>query len=456
MGYEQGTVITIKLKHLAGALGQGIGRVRLSVTTDTDPLRIVSIPARIRAVLDTAPAERTVKQKNDLAAQYRGVAPALKPARDRLNQLRASLTSLGIVGTLVMQERPSFERPSTYLRERGNYLTKGEKIYAGTPAVLHPMPDSQPMNRLGLARWLVDENNPLVARVTVNRFWEQFFGHGLVETSEDFGSQGERPSHPELLDWLATEFIRQKWHMKALHRLIVTSATYRQASSAAPGLLARDPYNRLLARGPFFRMEAEMIRDVTLAASGLLSRKIGGPSVFPPQPEGIWRNPYSNDKWVTSQGEDRYRRSLYTFLRRTSPYPTFMAFDATSRETCTVRRVRTNTPLQALAALNDEVFFEAARHLAKRMMMEATGDACAQVTYGFQLCLSRAPKAVEINRLADLYAQQLRYFNQNAEAAEQTIKDLAVLSEETSLPELAAWTIVANVLLNLDETLTKE
>ena len=205
----------------------------------------------------------------------------------------------------------------------------------------------------------------------MNRAWEQFFGRGIVETSEDFGTQGAPPSHPELLDWLATELIHLKWSQKALHRLIVTSATYRQDAHASPALVEKDPYNRLLARGPRFRMEAEMIRDAVLSASGLLSQKIGGPSVFPPQPDGIWDNPYSDAKWVISDGEDRYRRGLYTFIRRTSPYPSFMTFDAVSREFCTVRRVRTNTPLQALTMLNDEAYFEAARALATRTAKES-------------------------------------------------------------------------------------
>ena len=230
------------------------------------------------------------------------------------------------------------------------------------------MRDDQPVNRLGLARWLVDERNPLVARVAVNRIWQQVFGRGIVETSEDFGSQGAAPSHPELLDWLATEFIAKGWSQKALLRLIVTSSTYRQSSVVTPQLAERDPDNRLLARGPRFRMEAEMVRDVTLAASGLLSAKMHGPSVFPLQPPGVWNMPYSSDKWTTSEGEDRYRRSLYTFWRRTSPYPAFMTFDTTSREFCTVRRVRTNTPLQALTLLNDPASFEAARALAARMI----------------------------------------------------------------------------------------
>ncbi len=232
------------------------------------------------------------------------------------------------------------------------------------------MRDDQPANRLGLARWLIDDNNPLVARVAVNRLWEQLFGRGIVETSEDFGTQGTPPSNPALLDWLATELMTNGWRQKAIIRSIVTSATYRQSSSVTPQLLERDPYNRLLARGPRFSLDAEGIRDVPLAVSGLLSTKMDGPSVFPSQPAGIWNMPYSSDKWTTSEGEDRYRRSIYTFWRRTSPYPSFMTFDATSREFCTARRVRTNTPLQALTLLNDPASFEAARALAARIIGE--------------------------------------------------------------------------------------
>jgi hypothetical protein len=270
--------------------------------------------------------------------------------------------------------------------------------------------------------------------VTVNRAWEQFFGRGLVETSEDFGTQGAAPSHPELLDWLATELVAQKWSLKAIHRIIVTSATYRQSAAAAPALLERDPYNRLFARGPRFRMEAEMLRDATLAASGLLSPKIGGPSVFPPQPEGIWDNPYSEAKWVTSEGEDRYRRGLYTFIRRTSPYPSLTTFDATSREVCTVRRVRTNTPLQALTLLNDPVFFECSVKLGERLAA-LPGDVNGKLHQGFELCLSRPPEPAEMIALRAHYDDQLKLADGNA-----------------SLAMVAA----ARLLMNLDEFITRE
>jgi hypothetical protein len=322
------------------------------------------------------------------------------------------------------------------------------------------MTDDQMPNRLGLARWLVSPANPLTARVAVNRAWEQFFGRGLVETSEDFGTQGSPPSHPELLDWLATELVAQKWSLKAIHRLIATSATYRQSAAVTPALVERDPTNRLLARGPRFRMEAEMLRDATLAAAGLLSRKVGGPSVFPPQPEGIWDNPYSDAKWVTSEGEDRYRRSLYTFIRRTSPYPSLMTFDATSRELCTVRRVRTNTPLQALAMLNDEGFFEAARALAGRMTLEGGTTALARAAYGFRLVTSRTPTAAETNRIVASYEKQLAHFRAQPGAAERVVTGFnrqqpAVSVAGSRVVERAAWTMVANALLNLDEAVNK-
>ena len=476
----------IRLSHSAAVRGQALGRFRLSVTGSSTPQRIVDLPAKLRPVLATAAEERTEQQRKDLANVYRMIAPSLKPARDKLAALQKELRALGIPSALVMRERVAHERPSAFVRRRGSFLDKGERVYAGVPDVLHPLRDDQMPNRLGLAHWLVDEKNPLTARVAVNRAWEQIFGRGLVETSEDFGTQGTPPSHPELLDWAASELVAQGWRMKPLHELIVTSAAYRQSSTATPALLERDPYNRLVARGPRFRMDAEMIRDVTLASSGLLSRKIGGPSVFPPQPDGIWDIPYSNDKWVTSEGEDRYRRGLYTFIRRSAAYPSFMTFDATSRESCTVRRVRTNTPLQALVTLNDEAFFEAAQALAARVLRDGVASptlvaratnvgvsppafgggtpatvaaqafrpADARATYAFRLVLSRTPTDDELARTVASYERQLERFRKDPAAAARVIKGHAVEGGDPA--EQAAWTLVANALLNLDEALTKE
>jgi hypothetical protein len=457
-GFPGGTRITVRIDHLDGTIGQGIGRFRLSVTTATDPLAGSEFPARLRPVLSKPAADRTAKQAEDLAAFFRSTAPSLKPARDALAAARKALTDLQIPSTLVMKERPSFERPSFELRERGSFTARAGRVYARTPAALHPMRDDMPVNRLGLARWLVDDNNPLVARVAVNRFWEQIFGRGLVETSEDFGAQGAPPTHPELLDWLATEFMTNKWSQKAILRTIVRSSTYRQSSAVSAALEARDPYNRLLARGPRVRMEAEMVRDVALAASGLLSAKMYGPSVFPQQPPGIWNMPYNPDKWTTSEGEDRYRRSLYTFWRRTSPYPSFMTFDATSREFCLVRRVRTNTPLQALTLLNDPASFEAARALARRMMSEAAAGAGsngsrARATLGVRLVLSREARPEEVTRLVALYESERQHYQQRSAAAGQVAGDRY---QHTDAADIAAWTMVANVLLNLDEAVTKQ
>ena len=447
-----GMRLRVRLDHQHTAVGQAIGRFRLSVTSSRTPQRIVEIPAKLRPILSIPAAARSEQQRKDLSTLYRTVAASLKPARARLAALQKELRALDIPTALVMRERASHERPAAHVRRRGSFLDKGEQVYADVPEVLHPLPADQMPNRLGLANWLVDEQNPLTTRVTVNRAWEQIFGRGLVETSEDFGTQGSLPSHPELLDWLATEFVRQGWRMKALHKLIVTSSAYRQSSAASAELIERDPYNRLLARGPRFRLEAEMIRDVTLAASGLLSRKVGGPSVFPPQPEGIWDIPYSSEKWVPSTGEDRYRRGLYTFIRRSAAYPSFMTFDATSREFCTVRRVRTNTPLQALTTLNDEAFFEAAKALAARVLREA--PASDRVTYAVRLVVARKPEAEEVQRIVASFDELHERFRKDPGAAAIAIKGYAVDGVDPA--EQAAWTVVANALLNLDETLTKE
>ena len=438
-------------------IGQALGRFRLSVTASQSPLRAVGIPARLRPALATPRARRTEQQNKDLAARFRAVSPIFKPVRDRIEALQKSLRDLGIVSAMVMKEKAGYERPSTWVRRRGAFMDRVEQVYAAVPPFLPGLPDDVMPNRLGLARWLVDTSNPLTPRVTVNRAWEQFFGRGLVETSEDFGSQGAAPSHPELLDWLALTFVEDGWRLKRLHRLIVMSATYRQASVVTRALAERDPDNRLFARGPRFRVEAEMVRDIALTAGGLLSRRIGGPSVFPPQPDGIWQNPYSSDRWVPSTGEDRYRRGLYTFLRRTAPYPAFTTFDSTSRETCTVRRVRTNTPLQALTMLNDDAFFEAARGLARRMVGSDWGqtgvrlgsDPAAHAAIGFRIVTSRMPKPHELERLVAAYHQHLEHFRAHPEHAAQ-------VNDGDAAPELAAWTLVANALLNLDETITKE
>jgi Protein of unknown function (DUF1553)/Protein of unknown function (DUF1549)/Planctomycete cytochrome C len=452
-GFVAGTRITVRIDHLDGTIGQGLGRFRLAVTTAVDPLIGADLPAKLRPVINLAAAERRKADVEDLNNFFLSTTPLLNEARDAITAERKKLVELRIPSTLVTNEKRLFDRPSYELRERGSFTAKGARVYAGTPSALHPLRDDQPANRLGLARWLVDVNNPLVARVTVNRLWEQIFGRGIVETSEDFGTQGSPPSHPELLDWLATEFITNGWKQKPIIRAIVTSATYRQSSAVSPLLLERDPYNRLFARGPRFRLDAEAVRDVALATSGLLSTKMYGPSVFPYQPPGIWNMPYSSDKWTMSEGEERYRRSLYTFWRRTSPYPTFMTFDATSREYCTARRVRTNTPLQALTLLNDPASFEAARALAARMMTEpAADDVRARIAYGVKLVLSRDATAAEVTRLSTFFDGERAHYQSRPDDAAAVVGS----AKSAASPDAAAWTLVANVLLNLDETVTKQ
>jgi hypothetical protein len=430
-----GGLLTVTLEQHASSAKSTLGRFRLSATSAANPWGAVQVAEETRKVLDTPRTARTAEQARQLSDYFRPLAASLDAARARLAQVRRELDAIAIPTAMILRERAGSERPSTLLRVRGSYMAPGERVYAATPAFLPPIPEGRSANRLGLAYWLVDEENPLTARVAVNRSWEQLFGRGLVLTSEDFGTQGELPTHPELLDWLATTFTSEGWSAKRLHRLIVTSATYRQSSRSTPALIERDPYNRLLARGPRFRVEAETVRDVALAASGLLSPKVGGPSVFPDQPDGVWDNPYSKDKWTLSEGEDRYRRSLYTFARRTAPYPMLTTFDAPSREFCSVRRVRTNTPLQALTLMNDPAFFAAAKALAARSLREAAPEPEARAVHIFRLATARRPSAAEI-------APLLRFHRAQA--------------ERHPGDDAAAWTMVASVVLNLDETVTKE
>jgi len=449
LGFDGGMTLTFTLGHHSKKKEANLGHFRLWVTTSPNP---VSLPDSVRKLLSISPEARTPRQKEELAAYYRSVCPELGEVRSRVVALRKIEPHFATA--MVMQERS--EPRITRVHIRGNFLNQGEEVTPGVPAVLSPLPTDQPANRLTLARWLVDNDNPLVARVTVNHFWEQYFGRGLVATSEDFGTQGERPTYLELLDWLATEFMSQKWDMKAIHRLIVTSGTYRQSSRVSNELVARDPYNKLLARGPRFRLEAEMVRDVALSASGLLNEKFGGPSVFPPQPDGIWTQNYSEEKWVTNTNGDRYRRGLYTFWRRTAPYPSFIAFDAPTREFCTVRRSRTNTPLQSLTTMNDPAFVEAAQALARRIVSQPP-DNGARASYGFKLCVSRPPEVRETESLLALYQKELARFSRDVDAAVALAPPvLGKRPEGTVVPELAAWTVVANVLLNLDETVSKE
>ncbi|MCS6861667.1 MAG: DUF1553 domain-containing protein [Abditibacteriales bacterium] len=417
----------------------------------------------IRQILVTAPDKRTDEQRNALSKfylenydePYQRLTAELADWKKKRDELDASIPT-----TMVMQE---MEKPrETFILIRGEYDKKGEKVTPGTPEALPPMPKGAPLNRLGLAQWLVDPSHPLTARVAVNNFWQMIFGTGIVKTSENFGFQGERPSHPELLDWLATEFIRTGWDVKALLKLIVTSNTYKQSSRVTKELLEKDPENRLLARAPRFRLPAEFIRDQALFVSGLLVEKIGGPSVKPYQPAGLWEEMafgggFTAQKYEQDHGEALYRRSLYIFWKRTVPPPTMQTFDAPEREFCVVRRGTTNTPLQALVLMNETGFVEAARKFAERIMTESpSASSYDRIKYAYRLALARTPTQAEINVLMTVLNQQRAAFHQDLSSA---MKLLSVgespRNEKLDAAELAAWTMVASVIMNLDETITK-
>ena len=392
-----------------------------------------------------------------------GLGPAV---REQVVQQEQALVTLSGEGrTPVLRELPPERSRTTRVFERGNWLTQGEAVQPDVPASLGSMPEGAPANRLGFAEWLTSPENPLTARVAVNRFWARLFGIGIVETEEDFGTQGLSPSHPDLLDGLAFRFMHEhNWSVKALLKEIVTSATYQQTSAFTPELLERDPQNRLLARGPRFRLSAEEVRDQALAVSGLLSDKMYGPSVMPPQPPGIWNSPYNGATWETEHGEDRYRRGLYTFWKRTSPYPSMVAFDSPTREFCVARRVRTNTPLQALVTLNDPVYVETAQALAGRMATEAGPDVEAKLRRGCRLALIRDPEPERLRILRALYDDALAHYHNDPDAgaalvhpvADTTAVPLVSAEEVSANAEQAALTVVANAILNLDAFVMKE
>lgn len=408
------------------------------------------------SVLDPVTQER-VKRLGQRITELEKALPQLKQESDAykavanaLAQVRAEANTLSTSTTLTLQENAKYP-PTTLMRVKGSFLSPGAEVTADTPAFLPPL--QGPKNRLGLARWLVSKENPLTARVFVNRLWQQYFGVGLVKTSGDFGSMGERPSHPALLDWLAVEFMESGWDVKHMHRLIVTSSTYRQSSDISAEILAKDPDNRLVSHATRSRLPAEVVRDNALVAAGLLSRKMGGPSVFPDQPAGVWKLPYNGDRWVASEGEDLYRRGVYTFWRRSAPYPAFVNFDAMSREGCTVERVKTNTPLQALTTMNDEAFMRAARGLAEKTMQVPRH---LWIETAFRRCVVRRPDSKECQLLEDYYAKQLAHFQANETDARKLVSRPAPFVKDATFAESAACVMLANVLLNLDETITRE
>ena len=458
-----GMRLVLTLRQQSKHEGQTVGIVRCSTSADGRVAAWQNLPADVATILLKPAAERSAAEAGKLADHYRRhVAPELASAREAVTRFTAELAAIKPATVPVLQELPADNRRVTKLQHRGNWNDPGPEVAEAVPAVFNPAQPSADgrIDRLALAKWLVDPANPLTARVVVNRIWERLFGIGIVSTSEEFGAQGELPSHPELLDWLACELVERKWDTKAIARLIVSSAAYRQSSKCPPELVARDPENRLLACGPRVRLSAEVIRDQALAASGLLSGKKGGPSVNPPQPNlGLSAAFGGGIDWKTSSGEDRYRRAMYTTWRRSNPYPSMATFDAPNREVCTLRRPRTNTPLQALVTLNDPVYVEAAQALARRMLREGGSTPADRAARGFRLVLSRTPTGPEIDRLVKLHDEVAADYRADAAAAKQMATDplgvppadLAIDTPE-KLADLAAWTVVANVILNLDET----
>jgi hypothetical protein len=449
VSFPKGAVLTFRCTLNHGGWNSddnqnnNLGRFRFSATDEPNPVAD-PLPAHVRAILAVPMDKRSAAQVDALFSYWRVTMSEWKNANARIEALWRQHPDGASQLVLKAQQQPR----DTHVLKRGDFLKPGATVTPGVPAFLHPLPKDAPLNRLTFARWLADRKSPTTARVLVNRMWQAYFGIGLVATPEDFGTQGDRPSHPELLDWLAAEFMDRGWSQKELHKLIVTSATYRQSSNVMPQLLERDPQNRLLARGPRFRADAEVVRDVALAASGLLSDKVGGPSVYPPLPGFMLMPPvsYGPKVWKESTGPDRYRRALYTFRFRSLPYPALQAFDAPNGDFACVRRSRSNTPLQALTALNEPVFMECAQALGQKAIVEGGATDGERLSYAFRRCVARKPSAEESAELLTLLATEKQRF------ARAGVK----LPAGIAGADAAAWTVVARVLLNLDETVTKE
>jgi hypothetical protein len=420
---------------------------------------ILAVPEPLDAIARINPSKRSASQAQKIRAAFvdRQPAAGFHTVRERILDFEEERERLLASFPTVMIMRESATPRPTHILVRGAYDHPGDQVSPAVPAVLPPLPPDAPNNRLGLAKWIVDPANPLPARVMVNRFWQMYFGTGLVKTVEDFGSQGEPPSHPELLDWLATEFVRTGWDVKALQKVIVMSAAYRQSSKVTPELLQKDPENRLLARGPRLRLSAEMLRDQALAVSGLLVEKLGGPSVKPYQPAGLWKELAGGEDYKPDSGAGLHRRSLYTFWKRTAPPPMMMNFDASGREMCTVREVRTNTPLQSLNLMNDVTYLEAARLLAERSIREGGERPEQRISFAFRLATARPPKVRERDiLLSSLNHYRDRFHSDPASAVKYLNQGDASRDQRIDAADLAAYTTVASLILNLDATVTKE
>jgi hypothetical protein len=458
-----GTTLTVRLLHSSGFGDHNIARFRIQ--TSALPPAVLSLKGSalsdsLKTALQTEPAKRNAAQRSEIEKFYlTNTQNPMRQAETQLADLRKKLkeTTESQHSSMVMKEAPK-PRPA-FVLNRGEYDKPAEEVPRALPAVLPPLPEGASNDRLGLAKWLVSGEHPLTARVWVNRAWERIFGTGIVKTTENFGSQAEWPSHPELLDWLATEFVRLNWDMKAMQRLLVTSEAYRQSAVVTPEHLSKDPENRLLARMPRLRLSAETLRDQALTVSGLLVNKVGGPSVRPYMPDAVWdeTSVYGNLRnYKNDEGEGLYRRTLYTIWKRTAAPPSMLLFDSPSREICTVKRGRSNTPTQALALLNEVTYVEAARKLAEGMLLEGGGTPEARVEWAFQRVLARKPDAFERDTITQRLKARLQKLAPAEEAARQMIS-LGHSKPAASLPpgELAAYTVTANVLLNLDEAVSR-
>ena len=448
---ETGSRLEFKLVQNHGG-GRTIGRFRLSgIQGDHSK---VNLPTEIHSILLSN--NRNDTQIKRLAKYYASIHPRLKEIEIRLADLKKKIDDIKPETTLIMSEMDKSRE--TKVMMRGDYLTPGDKVTPGTPAVLHAFDKTFPKNRLGLAQWLVDPDNPLTSRVFVNRWWSAFMGRGIVRTQEDFGTQGEVPTHPELLDWLAIELVQKGWSMKHIHKLIVTSHAYRQSSVTTKEHLKKDPANRLYARAPRVRMSAEMIRDSALATSGLLEPKMFGPPVYPPQPEGIWRHVGRNaPKFLPSENENRFRRAVYVVWRRGAPYASFVNFDAPDRGACVVDRARTNTPLQALTLLNDQAFVEMSLAFAARILQEPklVNDE-QRIQFAFRVALARNAKQVEVDYLKVLLRKRENQLIKSPKTIDALLSEAKWVPFKTNNQEgIAKWFTVANILLNLDEAITK-
>ena len=447
--------------HGAGA--HNIGRFRLSATDTTGAIDLDDLPVTVVKALQVSASQRTPAQTEAIADYYRSIDLELKKLQAVVAAHAKKAPGAGKTMAQSVTQQALSTRDSRVF-PRGDFLQKkdGALVTASVPSVLPPLNESDKADRLGFARWLVDPANPLTARVTVNRIWQRYFGRGIVASSDDFGTQGDPPSHPQLLDWLASELCESGWHLKHIHRLIVNSATYRQQSAVRKQLIDVDPDNVLLARQTRMRVEAEIIRDLALSVSGLLHAKIGGSSVRPPQPSEYSALTYANSaKWQTSKGGDQYRRGMYTFFQRTSPYPMLMTFDSPDSTECTAQRSKSNTPLQALTIWNDPVFVECAQQLGRRIVNESLQGVSADITkrnraaYAFQLCFSRPPNDFETEVILDLYDEQLE-MSVADEKLTAAIVGSSALPDRVTAVELSGWIAIGRTLLNLDEFITRE